>query len=103
MQTIFDLQQTLKKAMAGETKAEGAKFPTGIIIDLHAPEGNVFCIMGLCQRLFRQFRIDDEWANYYKECRNGYYKDVLEISRRWFGFIYLNEPANCKKGAKNEA
>lgn len=92
MDTIVQLQEKLKMTMAGEAKAEGAMFPTGIIIDLAAPEGNVFYIMGLCQKLFRQLDLgDEEYQRYFKECQNGYYKDVLEISRRWFGFIYINE------------
>jgi hypothetical protein len=91
MQTIAELQKTLKMAMAGEAAAEGAKYSTGIIIDLQSPEGNVFYILGLCQDLFRKLGITDEWPAFYKECRAGYYKDVLAIARRWFGFIYINE------------
>lgn len=94
MDTIAALQNKLKMAMNGEAKAESALYPTGIIIDLAAPEGNVFYIMGLCQKLFAQFGLnDEEYGRYFKECQKGYYKDVLEISRRWFGFIYINEPA----------
>jgi hypothetical protein len=90
MQTVSELQKTLKQAMAAEAAADGARFQTGIIIDLASPEGNVFYIMGLCQRLFKQYGIADEWKNYYNEVRKGYYKEVLEISRKWFGFIYIN-------------
>lgn len=93
MKTIIELQKELKMAMAGEAKAEGSQYQTGIIIDLHEPEGNVFAILGLCQSLFRKLGIADEWPAFYKECRAGYYKDVLNIARRWFGFIYLNEDA----------
>lgn len=95
METIAELQKKLNLATAAETKADGALYPTGIIIDLNSPEGNVFYIMGLCQRLFRQLALgDDEYQHYFKECQNGYYKDVLEISHRWFGFIYINEGAS---------
>lgn len=95
MDTIAELQKKLKMATAAEAKAEGALYPTGIIIDLNSPEGNVFYIMGLCQKLFRQLGLgDEEYNRYFKECQNGYYKDVLEISRRWFGLIYINEGNN---------
>lgn len=95
MNTITELQKKLDLALAGEAKAEGAIYPTGIIIDLNSPEGNVFYIMGLCQKLFHQLELsDEEYQRYFKECQNGYYKDVLEISRRWFGFIYINEEKN---------
>lgn len=97
MQTIKDLEQKLKLAKAAAEKAEGSLYKTNIIIDLQSPEGNVFYIMGLCQQLFDRLGLGhDEYKKYYKECVKGYYKDVLEISRRWFGFIYLNEPTNHK-------
>ena len=105
MQTIMELENKLKLAKAAASeKIEGALFQTGIIIDLDSPEGNVFHIMGICARLFDQLGLShDEYKKYFNECRNGYYKDILEISRRWFVFIYLNEHANHKKGTKHEA
>lgn len=59
MQTITELQKTLKMAMAGKAKADGTKYNTGIIIDLHSPEGNVFYMLGICQDLFRKFGISE--------------------------------------------
>lgn len=102
MQTITELENKLNQAKTVASIAmEGALYPTGIILDLATSEGNVFHIMGLCSRLFQQMGLgDEEYKKYFKECTKGYYKDVLEISRRWFGFIYLNEPANHRKGAK---
>ena len=94
MQTIREMEQNLKLAKAARHESPVAFFSTGIVIDLRAPEGNVFAIMGLCQRLFRQLGMPEEYTNYHNECRKGYYKHVLDISRRWFGFIYLNEPTN---------
>ena len=91
MENLRDLEKKLKMAMAGEAAADHSKYHTGIVIDLAGPEGNVFYIMGLCQKLFRQMGIADDWAAFYKECQKGYYKDVLDIARRWFGFIYINE------------
>jgi hypothetical protein len=91
MQTIMQLEKQLELAKATRNESQVAFFSTGIVIDLLAPEGNVFAIMGLCQSLFCQFGMPEEITKYHNECRNGYYKDVLEISRRWFSFIYLNE------------
>ena len=78
--------------MAQDNNIEAIFYPTDITLDLAGPEGNVFYIMGLCKKLFCQLDIADEWPRYYNECRKGYYKDVLAISRRWFGFNYINAP-----------
>jgi hypothetical protein len=85
------MQKTLKMAMAGEAAAQDAKYQTGIIIDLTAPEGNFFCIMGICKKLFQQFGESEEWAGFYKQCLGEDYKSALALARQWFGFIYINE------------
>ena len=93
METIRSLEIKLDLARLRwkMTDEEDVKYPTGIIIDLGGPEGNVFYIMGLCNKLFREMKIESEWPKFYKECQKSYYKDVLTLARRWFGFIYLNE------------
>ncbi len=94
MHTIAELEKQLEQAKAAQTPE--ADFPTGIIIDLAGPEGNVFYILGLCHKLFRQMHLEDEWQAFYDKVRGGYYKDALGLAQRKFGFIYLNEPINNK-------
>jgi hypothetical protein len=93
MKTIFELERELDLARVGESEASGAKYHTGIIIDLASSDGNVFSILGQCQRLLRMLGIEKEWPEFHRQCLKTSYADILEHARRQFGFIYINEGA----------
>ena len=51
METIDALERKLHAARRG---VPGAKYQTGLIIDLNGPAGNIFYLMGVCNRLVRE-------------------------------------------------
>jgi len=60
-----------------------------IELDLRGPEGNVFCVLGTCQRIARQ--LDVEWDPIFTEAMNepppgkDGYEQVLEVMQKYFG------------------
>ncbi|MBR4859766.1 MAG: hypothetical protein IKV10_00530 [Alphaproteobacteria bacterium] len=98
METIETLKRKLKQAEASDKDMTDVKYPTNIIIDLSSYQGNVFFITGMARHVLHQLSADDsEYEEYKKECENKCYKEILEISRRWFGFIYINGDSICQK------
>lgn len=49
MDTINTLQKKLLIAETQQDKIANAKYPTGVIIDLSGPCGNIFWILGICR------------------------------------------------------
>ena len=43
-----------------QQKQYKAKYPTGIVIKLSGPDGNIFYLMGLCNRLMQQLGLDEQ-------------------------------------------
>lgn len=90
MDTIQELENKLKQAKQQQQAINDAKFPTGIIIDLHAPEGNALAILGVCKGLFQQLDMMEEYKDFYEKFIKNDYKSGLALAREWFGFIYIN-------------
>ena len=70
-----------------------AKYPTGIVIDLKSPQGNVFCLMGLANRLIRELGLSaEEIAEFKRELfiANTYH-DHLNLLRKWFGIVFIGD------------
>lgn len=69
-----------------------AKYPTGIVIDLKTPKGNVFYLMGLANRLMREFGLSaEEIAEFKREqSRTTTYNAHLAILRKWFGIVFVD-------------
>ena len=68
-----------------------AKYPTGIVIDLKSPQGNVFYLMGLANRLIRELGLStEEIAEFKRELfiANTYH-DHLNLLRKWFGIVFV--------------
>jgi hypothetical protein len=67
------------------------KYPTGIIIDLKSPQGNVFYLMGLANRLIRELGLSaEEIAEFKREqSRATTYNEHLAILRKWFGIVFV--------------
>ena len=68
-----------------------AKYPTGIVIDLKSPQGNVFYLMGLANRLIRELGLSaEEIAEFKQEQASATtYHTHLAILREWFGMVFL--------------
>lgn len=68
-----------------------AKYPTGIVIDLKSPQGNVFYLMGLANRLIRELGLStEEIAEFKREQSSAKtYNEHLAILRKWFGIVFL--------------
>ena len=68
-----------------------AKYPTGIVIDLKTPQGNVFYLMGLANRLMRELGLSAEEIGEFKreQSRTTTYNAHLAILRKWFGIMFL--------------
>ena len=68
-----------------------AKYPTGIVIDLKSPQGNVFYLMGLANRLIRELGLStEEIAEFKQEQASATtYNAHLAILRKWFGILFI--------------
>lgn len=68
-----------------------AKYPTGIVIDLKSPQGNVFYLIGLANRLIRELGLSaEEIAEFKREQASATtYQTHLVILRKWFGIVFV--------------
>lgn len=68
-----------------------AKYPTGIVIDLKSPQGNVFYLMGLANRFIRELGLSaEEIAEFKREQVSATtYNEHLSILRKWFGIVFV--------------
>ena len=68
-----------------------AKYPTGIVIDLKSPQGNVFYLMGLANRLISELGLSaEEIAKFKREQASATtYQAHLALLRKWFGIIFV--------------
>ena len=66
-----------------------AKYPTDIVIDLKSPQGNVFYLMGLANRLMRELGLStEEIAEFKREQASATtYNAHLTFLREWFGIV----------------
>ncbi len=68
-----------------------AKYPTGIIIDITGPEGNVYYLIGLCNDLMRKLELEpEEIKQFQEETEKLPYMLRLAVMQHWFGFIYIH-------------
>ena len=69
-----------------------AKYPTGIVIDLKSPQGNVFYLMGLANRLIKELGLSvEEIAEFKREQASATtYHAHLNLLRKWFGIVFLD-------------
>ena len=68
-----------------------AKYPTGIVIDLKSPQGNVFYLIGLANRLIRELGLSaEEIAEFKREQASATtYKAHLTLLHNWFGIVFV--------------
>ena len=89
MDTVETLERKLVRAKQHEP--EGAKYPTGIIIDTRGPEGNVFYLFGVANDLLRKLAMSDkEIAEFNKERdEQTSYQGHQDLMRKWFGIVFI--------------
>lgn len=83
----------LKATKCNETpNIPNAKYPTGIVIDLKSPQGNVFYLMGLANRLIRELGLSaEEIAEFKREQASATtYQAHLNLLRKWFGIVFID-------------
>lgn len=70
-----------------------AKYPTGIVIDLKSPQGNVFYLMGLANRLIRELGLSAKEITEFKQEQAiaTPYQAHLALLRKWFGIVFVGE------------
>jgi len=69
------------------------KYPTGIVIDLKSPQGNVFYLMGLANRLIRELGLSSEEIAEFKQEQASAttYQAHLALLRKWFGIVFVDD------------
>ena len=68
-----------------------AKYSTGIVINLKSPQGNVFYLIGLANRLIRELGLSaEEIAEFKREQASATtYQAHLSLLRKWFGIVFV--------------
>ena len=80
METIDALGRKLDAARRGA----GAKYQTGLVIDLNGPAGNIFYLMGVCNRLLHELGLSAQLKREYETEINsaGDYQSRLTIMQK---------------------
>ncbi|MDR0967512.1 MAG: hypothetical protein LBL75_01625 [Rickettsiales bacterium] len=93
MDNIATLRLKLAACEAQEDIRAQARVPSGVIIDLNSSDGNIYYIMGLCQRLAQDNKLPQaDYEQFQKELKRlRKYDERLTLCQRWFGLIYLNK------------
>lgn len=90
METIDALERKLHAARRG---VPGAKYPTGLVIDLNGPAGNIFYLMGVCNRLVRELGLPEQIKREYETEINSAddYQSRMAIMQKWFGIVFVGQ------------
>ena len=69
----------------------GAKYQTGLVINLNGPAGNIFYLMGMCNRLVRELGLSTQLKHEYETEINsvGDYQSRLTVMQKWFGIVFV--------------
>ena len=88
METIEALERKLHVARRG---VPGAKYQTGLVIDLNGPAGNIFYLMGVCNRLVRELGLPEQLKHEYETEINfaDDYQSRLTVMQKWFGIVFV--------------
>ena len=88
METIDALERKLHAARRG---MPGARYRTGLVIDLNGPTGNIFYLMGVCNRLVRELGLSARLKREYETEINsaGDYQSCLTVMQKWFGIVFV--------------
>lgn len=90
VQMVARLKATQRKEILN---IPNAKYPTGIVIDLKSPQGNVFYLMGLANRLIRELGLSVEEIAEFKRKQTSAttYLAYLALLRKWFGIVFVGD------------
>lgn len=90
METIQSIERKLARAKQHEPVE--AKYPTGLVIDLRGPQGNIFYLFGVAKNLLRDLAVPDEEKTKFKQEQDAQtsYQDHLDLLRKWFGIVFIN-------------
>ena len=88
METIDALGRKLHAARRG---VPGARYQTGLVIDLNGPTGNIFYLMGVCNRLVHELGLSTQLKREYETEINSAndYQSRLTIMQKWFGITFV--------------
>lgn len=88
METIDALERKLHAAQRG---VPGARYQTGLVIDLSGPAGNIFYLMGVCNRLVRELELSAQLKREYETEINSAsnYQSRLVVMQKWFGIVFV--------------
>lgn len=88
---LLHLQHKLEQMVANHKTCSGAKYPTGIVIDLKGPQGNVFYLISLANRLAKELGLSaEEIAEFKRELASAKtYRPHLNLLRKWFGGVFV--------------
>lgn len=88
METIDALERKQHVARRGVL---GARYQTGLVIDLNGPTGNIFYLMGVCNRLVRELGLSARLKREYETEINsaGDYQSCLTVMQKWFGIVFV--------------
>lgn len=88
METIEALGRKLPGARRG---VPGAKYQTGLVIDLNGPAANIFYLMGVCNRLVRELGLSAQLKHEYETEINSAndYQSRLTVMQKWFGIVFV--------------
>ncbi len=88
METIEALERKLHAARRG---VPGARYQTGLVIDLSGPAGNIFYLMGVCNRLVCELGLSVQLKREYEAEINSAndYQSRLTIMQKWFGIVFV--------------
>ena len=88
MEMIEALERKLHAARRG---VPGARYQTGLVIDLNGPAGNIFYLMGVCNRMVRELGLSAQLKREYETEINsaGDYQSRLTIMQKWFGIVFV--------------
>ena len=88
METIEALERKLHAAQRGVPRA---RYQTGVVIDLNGPAGNIFYLMGMCNRLVRELGLSAQLKREYEtEIKSADdYQARLTIMQKWFGIVFV--------------
>ena len=87
METIDTLERKLHAARRG---VPGARYQTGLVIDLSGPAGNIFYLMGVCNHLVRELGLSAQLKHEYETEINSAddYQPRLTVMQKWFGIVF---------------
>ena len=88
METIDAQERKLHVARRG---VPGARYQTGLVIDLNGPAGNIFYLMGVCNRLVRELGLSEQLKREYEAEINSAndYQSRLTVMQKWLGIVFV--------------